>query len=100
MGTSDGPEDSLKVTLDEARTIGQAFTRNDFSGFQTSGIVVAGVRYAFLRADDKMVFGRMKGQGAITLGASNTAVVIAHTAEGKRQGNTNRGVGVVAEYLK
>ena len=32
--------------------------------------------------------------------ASKTAIVIAHTPEGCQQGNTNKGVGVIAEYLE
>jgi len=50
--------------------------------------------------DGKIVFGKFKGAGAITLQASKTAVVIAHCPEGGQQGNTNKGVNVIAEYLE
>ena len=50
--------------------------------------------------DDKVVFGKKKGYGAITLQSSKTAIVIGHTKEGGQQGNTNKGVAVIAEYLE
>ena len=42
---------------------------------------------------------KKKGFGAVTLQKSNTAVVIGHTAEGKKEGNTNKAVTAVADYL-
>ena len=46
-----------------------------------------------------MVLGKKKDNGAVTIQSSKTAVVIGHTKEGGSQGNTNKGVGVIAEYL-
>ena len=67
----------------------------------TSGIRAAGTKYQFLREEDKKtVYGKKKGSGAITLQASKTAIVIAHCAEGSQQGNVNKGVAVIAEYLE
>ena len=66
-----------------------------------SGIHAEGVKYQFLRVEeDKLVLGKKKDNGAITLQCSKTAIVIAHTSEGAQQGNTNKGVGVIAEYLE
>ena len=31
---------------------------------------------------------------------SKTAIVIAHTTEGSQQGNSNKGVAVIADYLE
>lgn len=67
----------------------------------TSGIMAEGNTYLFLREDDgKIVLGKDRGHGAITLQASKTAIVIAHTPEGSQQGNCNKGVGVIADYLE
>lgn len=73
----------------------------DFTSFQASGIWAEGVKYQFLREEDgKLVLGKKKEHGAITLQCSKTAIVIAHCAEGMQQGNVNKGVGVIAEYLE
>ena len=58
-------------------------------------------KYNFLREEDsKVVYGKRKDCGAVTLQASKTAIVIAHCPEGGQQGNTNKGVSVIAEYLE
>ena len=36
----------------------------------------------------------------MTLQASKTAIVMAHTKDGGQQGNTNKGVSYIAEYLE
>ena len=65
------------------------------------GVHAEGVKYQFLREEDKkVVYGKRKGSGAITLQASKTAIVIAHCPEGSQQGNANKGVGVIADYLE
>ena len=67
----------------------------------SGGIYAEGMKYQFLRVeDDKVMFGKKKEHGAITIQASKTAIVIAHTIEGSQQGNTNKGVAVIAEYLE
>ena len=66
-----------------------------------SGIRIEETKYQFLRVEDeKLVLGKKKGSGAITLQASKTAIVIAHCPEGGQQGNTNKAVGVIADYLE
>ena len=65
------------------------------------GIHAEGTKYQFLRVEDeKLVLGKRKECGAITMQASKTAIVIAHTAEGCQQGNSNKGVAVIADYLE
>ena len=65
------------------------------------GIHAEGIKYQFLRVEeDKIVFGKKKEQGAITIQASKTAIVIAHTTEGGQQGNSNKGAAVIADYLE
>ena len=67
----------------------------------SSGVSAEGIRYQFLREDEgKIVLGKRKEQGAITLQASKTAIVIGHCPEGGQQGNTNKGVAVIADYLE
>ena len=67
----------------------------------TNGICVESYYYIFLRViDDKLVLAKNGGQGAISMQASKTAIVIAHCPEGSQQGNTNKAVGVIAEYLE
>merc|ERR1719494_641924 len=98
--TTDGHPKALKISAQEAATIGRAFHLGDMTTFQASGIVIAGIKYQFLRGDDTMALGKKKDNGAVTLQCSKTAVVIGHTSEGQSQGNTNKGVGVIAEYLE
>ena len=85
----------------EAATIARVFKSKDFTPFMASGFRAESQKYQFLREEDgKIVYGKAKGFGAITLQASKTAIVIAHTPEGSQQGNANKGVGVIAEYLE
>lgn len=67
----------------------------------SGGVYAEDVKYQFLREEDKkIVYAKKKGCGAITLQASKTAIVIAHCGEGSQQGNLNKAVGVIAEYLE
>ena len=100
LWTTHGHPSSIKLTAQEAAVIGQAFSSGDFTTFQANGVVAEGVRYQFLRGDVNLVLAKRRDFGALTLQASQTAVVIAHTKEGGLQGNTNRGVAVIAEYLE
>jgi len=99
--TTHAPQNAIKITPAEAAVIGKAMTAGDMSGFQSSGIHIAGVKYQFLRDLDKtIVFGKKKDHGAITLHKSKTSVVLGHTKEGCQQANTNKGVQVITEYLE
>lgn len=67
----------------------------------SNGVRAEEAKYQFLREEEgKTVMAKKKGQGAITLQASKTAIVIAHCPEGGQQGNTNKAVAVIAEYLE
>jgi len=99
--TTDGHANAIKITTPEAQAIGAAFKSKNWSTFQSSGIVIEGVKYQFLRTeDDKIALGKKKEMGAVTLHASKTAVVIAHTKEGSQHGTTNKGVAVIGDYLE
>ena len=85
----------------EGANIGRCFKSKDFTQFMTSGVWAEGIKFQFLREEDKkVVYAKKKGMGAITLQASKTAIVIAHCPEGGQQGNCNKGVGVIADYLE
>lgn len=65
------------------------------------GVWAEGVKFQFLREEDgKLVIGKKKDFGAVTLQASKTAIVIGHCPEGGQQGNLNKGVAVIADYLE
>ena len=85
----------------EGANIARCFKSKDFTAFMSGGVRVGGEKYQFLREEDgKTVFAKKKGSGAVTLQASKTAIVVAHCPEGGQQGNTNKGVAVIAEYLE
>jgi len=91
----------LKLLPGEGQTIARVFKNKDFGFFMGNGVVVGGIKYQFLREEDgKLVLAKRKGSGALTLQSSKTVVVIGHTGEGLSQGNTNKGVAVIAEYLE
>lgn len=99
--TTNSHQNALKLSSNEANTIAKAFKSKDFTQFMVDGIYAEGVKYQFLREEDsKIVFAKKKWNGALTLQSSKTAIVIAHTKEGGQQGNANKAVGVIAEYLE
>lgn len=99
--TTDGHGNAFKVTAQEAANIARCFKSKDFSAFMAGGVHAEGVKYQFLREEDqKLVLAKKKEHGAVTLQMSKTAIVIGHCAEGCQQGNVNKGVGVIAEYLE
>ena len=99
--TTTGHANALQLQGQEGVNISKCFKAKDFSAFMAGGIHLEGTKYQFLRVeDDKVVLGKKKEKGAVTMQASKTAVVIAHCPEGSQQGNCNKGVGVIAEYLE
>ncbi|EDO34163.1 predicted protein [Nematostella vectensis] len=99
--TSAGHACAVKLQPEECTKIANCFKNKDFTSFMSSGIHAEGEKYQFLREEDgKLVLGKKKDHGAITIQASKTALVIGHTKEGGQQGNTNKAVAVIAEYLE
>ena len=91
----------LQLQGQEGVNIGKCFKSKDFTLFMSSGVRAEGQKYNFLREEDaKTVYAKKKDLGAITAQASKTAVVIGHCPEGSQQGNLNKGVAVIAEYLE
>ena len=90
----------LKLTPNEAKTIAECFKKKDFTSFMVGGVHVEQDYYIFLREiDSKAVYAKRQFSG-VTLQASKTAIVVARTAEGMQQGNANKAVGVIADYLE
>ncbi|KAK6170742.1 hypothetical protein SNE40_019057 [Patella caerulea] len=99
--TTDGHSQSLSIEPAECAAIASCFKSKDFTNFMSSGVRIGGQKYQFLREEDKkLVLAKKKEFGAITMQASKTAIVIAHIPEGCQQGNGNKAVGVIAEYLE
>ncbi len=91
----------LQLQGTEGAAIGRCFKSRDFTAFMTGGVMAEGVKYQFLREEDKKImYAKKKGLGSITLQSSKTAIVIAHCSEGSQQGNVNKAVGVIADYLE
>lgn len=91
----------LGVSTSQASSIAQIVRSGNFASFMSNGVTIAGVKYQFLRENDgKDFYFKKKGHGAITIGKSHSAIVIAHCAEGKQQGNCNKGVEVIRDYLE
>lgn len=99
--TTDGHAKALKVAPQEAVAIAQCFRTKKFDNFQANGVRVENQKYQFLRGEEgKLVLAKLKGSGSLTLQASKTAIVIGHCPEGKQQGNCNKGVAAIADYLE
>ncbi|XP_003383648.1 PREDICTED: profilin-like [Amphimedon queenslandica] len=99
--TTAGHANALKGSPTEFANIARAFKSKDFSVFQANGVRVEETKYQFLREEDgKTVYAKKKEHGALTMQASKTAIVIGHCPEGGQQGNTNKAVAVIAEYLE
>jgi profilin len=91
---------AIQLSTTEGATVAKMMKSGDFTSAQANGIVLEGIKYQFLREDGKVAFAKKAYHGAITIQKTKTAVVIGHTPEGSQQGNTNKAVGVIAEYLE
>lgn len=100
--TTPDKDGHLAITPEEGAALAKAMASNNFTAFQASGIMIAGEKYQFLRSDEEegYVLGKKKDKGSVTVHKANSVVIIAHTAEGKTQGDTNAGVGGIITYLK
>ena len=100
--TCNSPLVSFKLTTQEITVIGMGMMESDMSypSLRENGIIVEGIRYDFLRADDNMVWGRKQGEGTITMERSKQNVVICHTKEGDNLGNAKRVVEKVVDSFE
>ena len=99
--TTAGHPNAFKLQGNEAANIARCFKSKDFTWFMQQGVYAEGQYYVFLRElDGTTVFAKSKGRGSVTLQSSKSAVVIAHCPDDKQQGNCNKAVSVIAEYLE
>nr|WAQ15592.1 profilin 1 [Halisarca dujardinii] len=99
--TTAGHANAFQLQGQEGPNIARCFKSKDFTAFMAGGVHAEGKKYQFLREEDKkVVYAKKKGEGAITMQASKTAIVIGHCPEGGQQGNTNKAVAVIADYLE
>lgn len=101
--TSEGHPNAFKLSNDEAANIAKCFKAKDFSRFVACGVRAEGYKYTYVRLreeNDRLVLGKSKGQGAVTLQTSKTAIVVAHTKEGGDRSVTNKAVADIVEKLE
>lgn len=92
---------ALKLQGSEGPNIANCFKSNDFTPLMTRGVYAEGAKYQFQFEEfQKIVFAKKKDEGALTMQVSKTAIVIAHTRKGGQQGNTNKGVAIIANHLE
>ena len=89
-----------QISPDESKKIVNCYKKNDFSLFMSTGVYVGGTKYQFLRQEGKAVYAKKKEHGAVTLQSTTKTIIVAHCPEGGQQGDMNRAVGIVAEYLE
>lgn len=99
--TTNGHSSAFKLEGTEAAAVAKCMKSKIFTDFQSNGVHCEGVKYQFLREEEgKLVLAKKKDHGAITMQASKTAVIIGHCPEGCQQGNLNKAVAVIADYLE
>lgn len=99
--TTDSHANAFPLTPTESANIAKCFKSKDFSAFMSGGVHAESTKYQFLREEDgKLVLAKKKDFGAISMQSSKTAIVCAHCPEGSQQGNANKAVGVISDYLE
>ena len=101
--TSDSHPNVFKISNDEAANIAKCFKSKDFGRFVACGVRAEGYKYTYVRLreeNDRLVLGKSKGQGAVTLQTSKTAIIVAHTKEGGDRSVTNKAVAEIVERLE
>ena len=98
--TNEHPK-ALELSADEGANIARVFKTKDFSPFMANGFTIGRTKYQCLRVDDcKVAFGKKKGEGAVTMQCTKTAILIGHCPEGGQQGYTTKAVGTIADYVE
>ena len=88
---------TLNITAQEAKNIYAGYSNP--STFQASGIVVAGVKYMFLRVEGDSLIGK-KGQGGVHIAKTNKALIIGVYDAPILPTDASTGVEKIADYLK
>ena len=98
--TSTDHPNAVKLQPGEVQNIARCFRTKDFTPFMVGMVQLEGTSHTFIKEEDgKIVYARF-GQQGYTLQASKTAIIIARCPVGCQQGNVNKGVNVIAEYLE
>ena len=71
----------------------------DFTSFQSVGVTVDDTDYLLIRAEDNISYARC-GAGSVSIQCTKQTVIIAHSPHGKQQGNMNKALGKLAQYLE
>lgn len=98
--TTTGHPNAVKLQHGEAQNIAHCFKTKDFTSFMANMVQLEGTSYTFIKEEDGKIVYTRRGQQGYTLQATKTAIVIAHCPESCQQGNTNKGVYAIAEYLE
>uniref|UniRef100_A0A0N5A7M8 Profilin n=1 Tax=Syphacia muris TaxID=451379 RepID=A0A0N5A7M8_9BILA len=92
-----GKSDNFKLEESEAAAASQCFKSKDF--VLGTGVVLEGVKYYVLQADDERVIGR-KGSSGFFIYTSNRAVIISVYEDGLLPGTCSKATGALADYFK
>ena len=92
---------ALKTERSECALIAKCFSVDDFTAFMFNGVRLEDIHYMLLRiVDGKLVLAKKAGAGTVTLRASKTAIIAAHSPEGCQQPHAIEAVGLIADYLE
>ncbi len=69
------------------------------SSVQSSGIVVNGVRYQVLKADDRSIYGK-SGSNGVVAAKTNQLIIVSIYTSGMQAGNANAVVEKLADYIR
>ncbi|CAO3690231.1 unnamed protein product [Umbelopsis ramanniana] len=87
---------SFNVTASELQFINQGF--GDPAVLQANGLRVNGVKYLFLRSDDRSIYGK-KGNDGVVIVKTTQAVLIGLYDDKVTPGNATKVVEGLADYL-
>ena len=103
--TSPAHKKHWAVSLEELQKVAvqmKNLVTDEATNFAQKGITLDGVKYQFLKEDKddpKNVLAKKKDIGSLSIFATKTCVIIAFTADGQQQGNTNTAMEKIAIYL-
>lgn len=89
----------FNIQPEESNKLARSMLTKNFEELQMNGFRIDGMKYRFLKEDDKMVCFKSGVEGA-TFYASKSAILGAHCPEGSQQGYANKACSIIAEYLE
>lgn len=85
----------ISLSQDEIKAIDKGFEAK----LMSSGIMVGGKKFMFLRCDGESMFGR-QGQDGVTIYKTTQAYILSTYSEGMTSAANSMVVGKMADYLK